>query len=334
MSELIRIGDLARSVGLHENTIRSMVKRGMIPATVSDGGQRFFDLEKVQLALATIQAGKASRGSDGSVLWSQTLSLAGLSEDQVWRKVKSKLGAHESDGAADIMPFAFNEMLNNAIDHSQGETVNVQFSVTAQMWSFKISDNGLGVFENIKNGFGLESSLEAVAELTKGKRTTAPKAHSGEGIFFTSKAVDTFELIANGVRWFVDNRIYDFFVEEVEFTPGTTVCCTLASATTKRYIDVFQHFSVEHEFVRTAPVVKLFETGMSFLSRSEARRLMQGLEKFKEITLDCQKVNSVGQGFVDEIFRVWANDHPSVQIKTINAVPAVEFMIQRGVKLD
>ena len=33
----------------------------------------------------------------------------------------------------------------------------------------------------------LNSEMEAIQDLLKGKQTTAPEAHSGEGIFFTSK---------------------------------------------------------------------------------------------------------------------------------------------------
>jgi hypothetical protein len=66
----------------------------------------------------------------------------------------------------------------------------------------------------------------------------------------------------------------------------------------------FKEFTVDHEFVRTRPVTKLFETELTFISRGEARSLPSGLGKSEEIQLDFEKVESVGQGFVDEIFRI------------------------------
>jgi hypothetical protein len=36
----------------------------------------------------------------------------------------------------------------------------------------------------------LKNHLEAIQDLLKGKQTTMPKSHSGEGIFFTSKIAD------------------------------------------------------------------------------------------------------------------------------------------------
>lgn len=80
----------------------------------------------------------------------------------------------------------------------------------------------------------------------------------------------------------------------------------------------------------TRPTVKLFHIGTTFVSRSEAKQLLRGLEKFDEIELDFQKVQSVGQGFVDEVFRVWKSEHPSHRIIPINMNPKVKFMVERG----
>jgi len=40
------------------------------------------------------------------------------------------------------------------------------------------------------------------------------------------------------------------------------------------------------------------------VSRSQAKRLLMGLEKFNTIILDFKGVVSVGQAFVDQVFRV------------------------------
>jgi hypothetical protein len=50
----------------------------------------------------------------------------------------------------------------------------------------------------------------------------------------------------------------------------------------------------------------LFSIGVRFVSRSEAKRLPRGLDRFAHVTLDFQGVVLVGQGFIDEVFRVWA----------------------------
>ena len=62
------------------------------------------------------------------------------------------------------------------------------------------------------------------------------------------------------------------------------------------------------------------------ISRSEARRLLLGLEKFKEIILDFKDVKKIGQGFADEIFRVFHNRHPNIVINTVNVSPTIKQM--------
>jgi hypothetical protein len=57
---------------------------------------------------------------------------------------------------------------------------------------------------------------------------------------------------------------------------------------------------------------------------------MSGLERFREIVMDFQGVEGVGQGFVDEVFRVWTRTHPHITITPINMSPLVKIMIQRG----
>ena len=341
MDELVGVGPLSKAVGMHPNWLRELADRGEIPSIRTKGGQRRFNVTAVQIALAErnkatlSKQGASPQISDPQNRWEREFDLSGLSEDVVFREIVRDLHLNMSENCADTIPYAFTEMLNNAIEHSMGTRVLVTFVQTDSEWSFKIQDNGQGTFHNIMSTFHLSSNLEAIAELSKGKRTTAAKGHSGEGIFFTSKAVDLFWIQSNGLIWTVNNLVDDFAVGESSTTPGTTVECTLARNTARTLGELFGRFSKDHNFTRSRPTVKLFETGMMFVSRSEAKRLLVGLEKFTEVELDFAQVKSVGQGFVDEIFRVWALDNPGTHFYTVNMNPAVEFMVLRGLpKID
>lgn len=76
---------------------------------------------------------------------------------------------------------------------------------------------------------------------------------------------------------------------------------------------------------------KIVFDGLSgfLVARSQARSLLLGLEKFKTIILDFDKVPIVGQAFADEIFRIFQNKYPKITITSINMNDAVEFMIRR-----
>ncbi len=46
--------------------------------------------------------------------------------------------------------------------------------------------------------------------------------------------------------------------------------------------------------------------------------------------IDFKNIKGIGQGFADEVFRVFALEHPEVGIIPVNACPAVLFMIDRA----
>jgi hypothetical protein len=143
--------------------------------------------------------------------------------------------------------------------------------------------------------------------------------------------VDIFRLTSSGVRWTVDNLRDDTALGVVPASKGTSVVCQIDPNTDRSLAGVFLEFSRDHAFVRTRPVVKLFEIGTTFVSRSEARRLLDGLESdFDTIEVDFAGVTDVGQGFVDELLRVWPAGHPDKTVIPIHMNPAVQFMIDRG----
>jgi hypothetical protein len=98
----------------------------------------------------------------------------------------------------------------------------------------------------------------------------------------------------------------------------------------RKLADVFAEYTVDLEFRKTRVVIKLFTLGTRFVSRSEARRVVTGLERFSEAILDFDKVEEVGQGFADEVFRVWAKAHRNTDLTPTNMSEPVAFMVERA----
>jgi anti-sigma regulatory factor (Ser/Thr protein kinase) len=334
----VSIGRLAAEVGFSQNWLRSLAETGQIPSTRTVGGHRRFDVDAVRAAL---RQRENRRGTAGELTpatveparepdWQRSLSLQGLDEHDVWMALRGDLDLDATSKGGRIFIHAFNEMLNNAIDHSSGDTVNVEVWSDSERLAVRIRDDGVGAFAHLREVRGLADDKEAVAELTKGKVTTMPERHSGEGIFFTSKAADIFQLTAGRLRWTVDNLRGDQALGQVPATTGTTVFVQIAPDTTRILREVFAAFTDEGEFNRTRPSVKLLSLGTTFVSRSEARRILEGMDAFTEIEIDFHGVTDVGQGFVDEVFRVWPAQHLGSRTIPVNMNEAVEFMVQRG----
>ncbi|MFA5811450.1 MAG: DUF4325 domain-containing protein [bacterium] len=262
------------------------------------------------------------------------LRAEGASEDRTLSEIEAQAGllAGLSTDALANAQYAFTEMLNNAIEHSGTTFIDIELRADGGNCSFYVRDTGVGIFANIQKKFRLASEMDALAELLKGKQTTAPKQHSGEGIFFTSKIVERFVLESHGKRLIVDNRIEDVFVEDMRFKKGTRVVCEIDTKTRRKLVDLFAAYtSEEFAFEKTRVTVKLFESGESYVSRSQAKRLLHSLERFIEVVLDFSGVASVGQAFCDEVFRVFQQGHPDIRIVPVNMNENVEFMVRRAV---
>ncbi|PIZ55147.1 hypothetical protein CO057_04325 [Candidatus Uhrbacteria bacterium CG_4_9_14_0_2_um_filter_41_50] len=233
-----------------------------------------------------------------------------------------------------IINFAFSEMFNNAIEHSQSKIIGVEIALRNNQFSFIVEDSGVGVFRNIMKNRKLDSEMQAIQDLLKGKTTTMPKSHSGEGIFFTSRSGDKFNLNSFGYQLIVSKD--DVEVRRIStIKRGTAVIFEIDIKSDLHLNDIFKKFTdskggSDYGFDKTEIRVNLYTAGGIHISRSQARRILSGLEKFKIILLDFDKVPIVGQAFVDEIYRVFQNAHPSIEIKEENMSEGVKFMVTRS----
>ena len=222
-----------------------------------------------------------------------------MSEDAVWEKDIKKHFTGVPKNVWNIWIYGFLEMFNNAIEHSHGDTIRVTIEDDSIFKTAIIADNGIGIFNNIKSKFNLMDERDAVLELVKGKRTTDKTRHSGQGIFFTSKVFEDFMIISNGIT-FVTGVSRNIFTETENGKFSTAICMRLANSS-------------------------------DLVSRSQARRVLAGLELFKVVILDFNDVPYIGQAFADEIFRVFANMNPNIDIMADNVNPDVKYMINRAI---
>lgn len=260
-----------------------------------------------------------------------------LTEEDVLKKINNESGVmlDLNKNIVNIVEYAFLEMVNNAIDHSRSKKISVSMGKEKDGMVFSVADLGLGIFNTIRTKFNLPDTLTAIQLLLKGKQTTDPKRHTGQGIFFTSKAADAFVIESSGkkIRFINTGGINDVFIEDSIMKRGTIITFFVALNSKKKIQDVFAEYTDKDtfEFSKTKVLVKLSEVNKNLLSRSEARRIVMGLEKFREVVLDFKDVQSIGQGFADEIFRVWQNSHKGVKITWQNTTENVEFMIKGAI---
>lgn len=237
-----------------------------------------------------------------------------------------------NENAYHICEYGVTEMLNNCKDHSSGSHVQLRYAIDAKKVHIEVEDNGIGVFKNIGRTYEFEDKRDIPLELSKGKLTTDKANHTGEGIFFSARSFDFFSIDANQLTFFCNNIEHDWSLCETNFNKGSRFIMEIERQTPRNIVDVFKKYQNPESlaFTGTDIVIKLAQfPGERLISRSQAKRVLRNLEKFTHATLDFTDIQAVGQGFVDQVFRIGQRDL-NIEIDYINANPDVDFMIKRG----
>jgi biotin operon repressor len=271
--------------------------------------------------------------------WRESFNIAPtLGEDTVWRtKICNTLGEMPGN-VLDIWHYGFTEIFNNAIDHSAGASIFVSVTRTAITTEIVLRDDGIGIFKKIQNALNLLDERHAILELAKGKVTTDPTRHSGEGIFFSSRMFDEFDILSGGLFFsHIHGGKHDWLLERDRFQPGTTVWMKLNNHTSRTTSKIFGQYTSGDDFGfnKTVVPVKLARYGNeNLISRSQAKRLLARVELFKIVVFDFQDVPVIGQAFADEIFRVFRLSHPDIELHVSHANAEVNKMITRADAVD
>lgn len=228
-------------------------------------------------------------------------------------------------------------MFNNVIDHSGARQVVVSVRKTAAATKIEIYDDGVGIFKKIQAALDLADERHSVLELAKGKFTTDPANHSGEGIFFSSRMFDEFDILSGEVYFSHEfDKKEDWILQRSTPRSGTLVTMVLHNHTARTTKKVFDRFSSgeDYGFNTTVVPVKLMRYGDdNLVSRSQAKRLLTRVERFKVVMLDFAGVTTIGQAFADEVFRVFRLKHPEVELVPMHTSSEVRRMISRAMTL-
>ena len=129
------------------------------------------------------------------------------------------------------------------------------------------------------------------------------------------------------------DKIKDFLLKTIYYAENYfNIFVIITERTTKEIFD--EYTSDDFVFNKTKITVHLAKDylGHDFVSRSLAKRILMNVEKFKVIVLDFENIDNIGEGFADEVFRVFKNKNPDITIIPVNMNEEIEFMINRAMK--
>ncbi len=312
----------AQEFGVTRQTIHSHLSKLVADGTIKASGRT-----KARTYTLSVLAQKDARFSIESR----------PAEDRAWRNTFSSIVSSLPRNVIAICQYGFTEMFNNAVDHSLGHMITARLMLTAAAVKIEILDDGIGIFKKIKDGLHLADEREAILELAKGKVTTDPASHSGEGIFFTSRMFDEFSILSGRLLFQHKLSDTDWLMERTPTAEcGTLITMEMSTLSERVMHEVFDEHTSELDrptFDKTHVPVSLLRMGEeNLVSRSQAKRLLSRFDQFKEVMLDFTGVEDIGQAFADEIFRVFKNQNPDIRIVPLRANDRVQKMIQRALR--
>jgi anti-sigma regulatory factor (Ser/Thr protein kinase)/DNA-binding transcriptional ArsR family regulator len=261
--------------------------------------------------------------------------------DQMIREGEGAIWAHHVGPLLDRVKLnvrslaytGFTEMLNNATDHSDAQSVSTSVRLTPQTLQIAVMDDGVGIFNRIARFLDLPDRRLAVLELSKGKLTTATTGHSGIGVFVCSRMFDRFTIRSDGLVFTHDHDFTFDWLDDELYRKGTIVLMEIGLDSERTPSQVYDRYFDPEEvgdvaFRATEVPVRLAALGDDLISRSQGKWVVSRIEQFSRVLLDFTDVKAVGQGFVDEVFRVFANAHPEVKLVAAHMEPEVERVVK------
>ena len=253
-----------------------------------------------------------------------------LEENVVWLDQVAPLLEDVPQNVKELCQYVFTEIMNNAMDHSRSNTVEILINRDAANIEMFVIDYGIGIFAKLQEDFSyIADSRHAAFELSKGRLTSDNTKHTGLGIFFASRMCDDFTISSEDVAMH-RRREKDTWIleqEEEQINQGTQVLMRINPKTPRTTEQVFSRFGSDSNslaFIRThVPLSLLRYEGEELVSRSQAKRLLVHINRFEEALLDFSGIRTIGHSFADEIFRVYKGQHPNIKLLAINATPEV-----------
>ncbi len=256
--------------------------------------------------------------------------LKGLQEDRPWRRDFCPCFELPREMAR-MAQHAYTELLNNAIDHSGGSAVTVSMRQTPLQLQLLVSDDGCGLFDRIAQHFDIPDPQLALLELCKGKLTSAPRRHSGHGLFFTSQLADVFDIHANAHAF--QRRAWErlhWHAGRNATRSGTSIYLAIQLDSPRTLHEVLQAHSLNQDsmgFECTTVPLHLLGSDQVLASRADAKRAVSRLHQFRRAEIDFAGIIDVGHGFADEMFRIFSRDHPDTELVPVGMNARVAAMV-------
>ena len=231
----------------------------------------------------------------------------------------------------EICEFSIMALLSNALDHAQATKLHYNLYVSPNDVHFVLSDNGIGIFENLNNSLILEDIQVAAIEIAKGRITTDPQNHGGDELMTVIHLFNKVTIDSSGICLTYYNKKNEWTVTRSSQQKGTIIHLEIKSNSRRTCQEIFrQIFDRENKLVRI-PVNLVRSDGEKVNSRIQAQSLLHNIKDLTEIEFYFKNIELIGPAFADELVRKTKEKNQIADIKWTNSTKMVDVLMSRAI---
>ena len=232
-----------------------------------------------------------------------------------------------------ICEYSIEALVNNIVDHANASSLYVKLFLTYSDFHIIISDNGSGLFENIKSKLDLPTIQSAAIEIAKGKITTSPLHHSGDALHTIFHLFDWVKIDSSGYGMIFDNKNKIWKIDYSKQEHGTRVHLQINPNSNRTIEKVFQNLFNKEEQSIQIPISLLKEPNKNSLhSNSHAKSIFWNINYLNAIKFDFSHIDLIGPAFADELVRQSRSIDREVEINWVNSNQTIDLLMNRALE--
>ena len=233
----------------------------------------------------------------------------------------------------EIFEYSAGSLINNILDHAEATSVYFKIFINHEEAHLILTDNGVGLFENIHEGLSLSSTQMAAMEIAKGNVTTDPQHHSGDELntiihLFDKAIIDS----ANkSLKYCNNNNSWE--INPSQHKNGTRIHLQINPNSGRTCADVFYKIFHEEKKKIRIPLNLINMSEKKIVnSRSYAKNILRNIDNYEKIEFDFNKIDLISPAFADELARMTKEKNQFADIAWMNTNKTVEMLMDRAFK--
>jgi len=231
----------------------------------------------------------------------------------------------------EIFEFSTGALLNNISDHSSASKFYYKIYITHQEAHFILSDNGIGIFEHIRQRLNLSKVRLAALELAKGQVVTDIIDHSGDELNAVIHLFDKVKIDSTGISLNFFNHNEDWTLDHSTQNKGSRIHLQINPSSKRTCAEIFDLIFDSRKNNVRIPLKLLKDSRKLVINhRNHVDSVMRNIRDYENIEFDFKEIDLIGPAFANELVRKAREKNRFAHIRWINTNETVDLLMSRA----